>query len=189
MKIQIHKDNWQAGRDGYKVRGVVIHIMQGTLIGTDSWFNTAGSYVSSHDGIGKNGDLHEYVGFNDTAYHAGRVNQPIWAGMQKNVWGSFINPNKYTYGIECEGYRGQRWTEPQMVTLVNRVKYALDQAGLTYSRAYIISHHEITADKENMTEWCDEVVRRLNTPVTVPQPPDKVAQARELLKQALALIS
>ncbi len=31
--------NFWSGRQGHKPEGIVIHIMAGTLIGTDAWFN------------------------------------------------------------------------------------------------------------------------------------------------------
>jgi len=185
MKIDIHEGNWEPNR-GMKLEGVVIHIMQGTLPGTDSHFQTKGTFVSSQDGIGKLGELHEYVDYGDKAYHAGRVSQPTWEHIKKTLWGSFINPNKYTYGIECEGYRGDRWTEFQMETIVDRTRKALDRANLPYKRERIISHNEIAIDKEDMSLWCDEIVRQLNQPVQLPG--NKVDKARELLEEAVILL-
>lgn len=164
----IIKDNYDIGRGGYSVEAVVIHIMQGTMEGTYSWFNGEniknGIYSSAHEGISKQGDVDVYVAPENAAYHAGRINQPIWSGMKKTVLGTYVNPNKHTYGIECEGFRGDIFTEAQMVSLVARTKAVCDKYGLPYSRSKIISHHEITADKENMSAWCDEVVKRLNAP-------------------------
>lgn len=194
IKTPIHEGNYSKHRTLYlvdytdQVAGVVIHIMQGTLAGTDSWFNTPDTYVSSHDGIGKNGEIHEYVPYEFSAYHAGRMNMPTWEHIKKHAWGTNVNPNYYTYGIECEGYRGDTWTEKQMEAIVFRTKYALDKANLPYKREHIVSHHEIAADKEDMSAWCDEIVRRLNEPITTPEPPVNVIKIQSAIKHANKII-
>jgi hypothetical protein len=53
--------NFTAGRKGLKPVAIVIHIMEGTLNGTESWFNTPSSQVSSHYGIGKSGEVRQWV--------------------------------------------------------------------------------------------------------------------------------
>ncbi len=52
---------------------IVLHVMAGTLAGTDAWFSSKKSGVSTHYGIGYNGELHQYVDESDTAYHAGSL--------------------------------------------------------------------------------------------------------------------
>jgi hypothetical protein len=50
------------------VRGVVIHIMAGTLAGTDSWFRNPKAQASSHFGTGKAGALYQWVDTKDRAW-------------------------------------------------------------------------------------------------------------------------
>jgi N-acetyl-anhydromuramyl-L-alanine amidase AmpD len=184
-QVPIHKDNHEPRPVGYRIEGIVIHIMQGTLKGTDGWFGgeniASGVYSSTQEGIGKNGEVHVYLEPSEMAYHVGRVNAPVWAKMKKTMFG-YDNPNKYTYGIENEGYRGDKWTEEQMVALCERVKLIAKTAGLPITRETIISHNEITADKEDMRSWCDEIVRRLTSPST-PQP-----SKEEIKNQIKALV-
>jgi N-acetyl-anhydromuramyl-L-alanine amidase AmpD len=71
--IQKKSPNFWVGRKGYRPEAIVIHIMDGTLIGTDSWFANHTSQVSAHYGIGKNGEIHQYVQENDTACTRVRV--------------------------------------------------------------------------------------------------------------------
>jgi len=182
MKYTIPLTNYTVGRNGFKPEAFVIHIQQGTQAGTASWFQSPISQVSSHVAIAKDGSVDNFVDEKDTAYHAGRVNAPIWAGFKAGV-----NPNAYTIGIECEGFRGDLWTEPQMVAVCNYVKLKAGEFGIALTRRNIVSHNEITADKENMTGWCDEIVRRLNTPLSTPTP-DKKAEALALLERATNLI-
>ena len=44
---------------------IVEHVMQGSLTGTDHWFQNPNAQVSAHFGIGKDGSVHQYV---DTAF-------------------------------------------------------------------------------------------------------------------------
>ena len=86
------------GRGGFRPEAVVIHIIEGTLGAADSWFRAPESEVSAHYGIGRSGEIHQYVGEADTAFHAGRVWKPKWGKLKAKV-----NPNLYTIGIEHEG--------------------------------------------------------------------------------------
>lgn len=75
----------------------VLHIMEGTLSGTDAWFHNPGSQVSAHFGVGKDGTIYQWV---DTAYIAWHV----------------AADNGYCIGIEHEGFTGDTLTEAQLVS-------------------------------------------------------------------------
>ncbi|WP_411094316.1 peptidoglycan-binding protein [Streptomyces sp. 021-3] len=77
------------------VRGLVVHIMAGTLAGTDSWFRNPAARASSHFGTGKGGALYQWV---DTANRA-------WAQA---------NGNTAWLSIENEGRGGDALTDAQM---------------------------------------------------------------------------
>ncbi|MEV7278112.1 peptidoglycan-binding protein [Streptomyces sp. NPDC093111] len=77
------------------VRGLVVHIMAGTLTGTDSWFRNPAARASSHFGTGKSGALTQWV---DTADRA-------WAQADGNS--SWLS-------IENEGKGGDTLTSAQM---------------------------------------------------------------------------
>jgi hypothetical protein len=78
-----------------EVRGVVVHIMAGTLAGTDSWFRNVKAQASSHFGTGKTGALYQWV---DTADRA-------WAQASGNsAWLS----------VENEGKGGDTLTDAQL---------------------------------------------------------------------------
>ena len=74
--------NYAAGRRGWTPEAIVIHVMDGSLSGTDSWFNNPASGVSAHYGVGKDGVIHQYVQENDTAFHAGTIVNPVWTGIE-----------------------------------------------------------------------------------------------------------
>lgn len=77
------------------VRGVVVHIMAGTLPGTDSWFRNPAARASSHFGTGKSGALYQWV---DTADRA-------WAQA---------NGNSSWLSVENEGRGGDSLTSAQL---------------------------------------------------------------------------
>lgn len=77
------------------VRGVVVHIMAGTLAGTDSWFRNPDARASSHFGTGKAGALYQWV---DTADRA-------WAQA---------NGNSAWLSVENEGKAGDELTAAQL---------------------------------------------------------------------------
>lgn len=55
MNIEYIESKNYFSRDNYKPEFVVIHIMQGTMEGTISWFKNPTSEVSAHYLIGKDG--------------------------------------------------------------------------------------------------------------------------------------
>ncbi|MFE7017689.1 N-acetylmuramoyl-L-alanine amidase [Streptomyces sp. NPDC057651] len=83
----------RGGQDS--VRGVVVHIMAGTLTGTDSWFRNSRAQASSHFGTGKGGTLYQWV---DTADRA-------WAQA---------GGNRTWLSVENEGQGGDVLTDEQL---------------------------------------------------------------------------
>ena len=67
----IGSPNHYAGRRGYRVTRITLHIMAGWLAGTDNIFQRASSQASSTYGIGGNGETHQYVAETDAAWADG----------------------------------------------------------------------------------------------------------------------
>lgn len=63
----IGSPNHYNGRNGYAINHITLHIMVGTLTGTDSVFQRAG-YASAHYGIGGTGEIHQYVSEGDGSW-------------------------------------------------------------------------------------------------------------------------
>lgn len=141
--INIPSPNFTAGRKIYKPEAVVIHIMEGSLSGTDSWFKNPVSKVSAHYGIGKTGEVHQYVAETNSAWHAGRVNSPSWQLIKPAGNGLFINPNFYTVGIEHEGNEDSDWTDDMYNSSSEMVKQICSRWNIPVDRNHIIGHHEI----------------------------------------------
>ena len=82
--IGCNPTNYNTGRGGYGINGIVIHhAVCLNIAAMDSVFQRANYGGSAHYGIWGN-DIHQYVDENDTAWHCG------------NYWG-----NQNTIGIEC----------------------------------------------------------------------------------------
>ena len=142
--IQKKSPNFWVGRKGYRPEAIVIHIMDGTLVGTDSWFANHTSQVSAHYGIGKSGEVHQYVQENDTAWHAGRVDAPVWKLIRPN-----LNPNLYTIGIEHEGRPNDHWTEEMKRVSANLIREICQRWQIPIDRNRIVGHFEIFSKKPN----------------------------------------
>ena len=71
------------------VRGVVIHIMDGTLAGTDSWFRNKKAQASSHFGTGKKGELYQWVNTKDQAW-AQRAGNRHWLSVENEGRGGEV---------------------------------------------------------------------------------------------------
>jgi N-acetylmuramoyl-L-alanine amidase len=141
--IDTSSPNHTLGRKIYRAEAIVVHIMEGTLKGTDSWFKNPNSKVSSHYGIGKNGETHRYVRETDTAWHAGRVNAPVWKLIKKAGNGIYINPNYYTIGIEHEGNERSEWTDEMYEASAALIKDIAQRWNIPLDRSHVIGHHEI----------------------------------------------
>jgi N-acetyl-anhydromuramyl-L-alanine amidase AmpD len=144
---QVPSQNYYAGRDTWKPIAIVIHIMEGSLAATDSWFQTSASRVSAHYGVGKNGDVHQYVQEKDSAWHAGRVDSPVWQLLEPTGDGRYYNPNYYTIGIEHEGDESTDWTDAMYATSSSLIRDISARWNIPLDRNHIIGHHEIYAPK------------------------------------------
>jgi len=182
--------NFKTGRGTYKPEAIVIHIMDGSLSGTDSWFATVASQVSAHYGIGKTGEIHQYVAEVDQAWHAGRVARPTWKGIHDGV-----NPNLYTIGIEHEGQPlvNDVWPEAMKQSSAELVADIAKRWSIPLDRDHVIGHYQIFADKPNCPgvnhAIVDEILARaikINAPVDSTK--SKIAQAIALHKQAITIL-
>jgi N-acetylmuramoyl-L-alanine amidase len=145
--IKKNTPNFRKGRSGMKPVAVVIHIMDGTLTGTDSWFASEASEVSAHYGVGRNGEVHQYVEEADTAFHCGTVKNPSWPGLVRVKGRQPMNPNLYTVGIEHEGSASSEWTPEMYATSAELIAGICARWGIPLDRQHIIRHSDIRADK------------------------------------------
>jgi len=133
----IGSPNHYAASDKQETVAIVDHIMSGTLVGTDSWFLNPASKASSHYGVGKNGEIHQYVDLDCPAWANGVVNNPDWSLLPSN------NPNKHTISIEHEGESGDVMPEAQYQSTLALHRWLIWVTGLPVNRDRIIGHYRI----------------------------------------------
>jgi len=135
-------DNFRKGRHGHLPKAIVIHIIVGSLEAANLTFKDPRSSVSAHYGVGKTGDIHQFVDEADTAFHAGIVVRPTWKLIDPQV-----NPNYYTIGIEHEGQAQDIWPDEQYATSAGLVKEIAARWKIPLDRDHVIMHREIRASK------------------------------------------
>ena len=177
--IQKPSPNHWEGRKGYKPELVVIHVMDGSLTGTDSWFANPSSQVSAHYGIGQNGEVHQYVKEEDGAWHAGRVSNPIAKLLKLG-----INPNNYTIGIEHEGNAFTTWTPEIKNASASLIRDICTRWNIPIDRDHIIGHYEIFSAKPNCPASNKAIINEL---ITLAKP-DKIGEAIKHLEEAIRLL-
>lgn len=91
--------------------GVVLHIMEGTLNGTDSWFKNPTAQASSHFGVGKDGQTYQWVDTDDAS----------WAQA---------GGNKSYISIENEGHHGDTLTDAQIAACAKIVAWVHETEGM-----------------------------------------------------------
>lgn len=83
---------------------IVVHVMQGTLEGTDAWFRNKDSQVSAHFGVGKLGQVYQ------------------WVDMGREAWAE-MNYNPTSWSIEHEGESGETLTAKQLEASVRLIRW------------------------------------------------------------------
>ena len=176
--------NFRAGRPaGFQPTAVVIHIMDGTLTGTDAWFNDAHAKVSAHYGVGAGGEVHQYVQESDTAFHAGVVVAPTWRLIRPNT-----NPNFYTIGVEHEGVTAQPypWPALQLAASLQLVREIAGRWDIPLDLDHVVPHHAIRASKTCPGEHFDiaDYVNQLGGAAAQPAPPAQVTAVTALRRRS-----
>lgn len=104
----------QGGARSAAPRVGVVHIMEGTLSGTDAWFHNPASQVSAHFGIGKDGTVYQWVDTMAVAWHAAAA-------------------NGYSVGVEHEGNTGDVLTPAQLAADADLFAWLTPNIALTES--------------------------------------------------------
>lgn len=155
--IQKQTKNFFEGRRGYKPEAIVIHVMDGTLEGTDEWFASEKSRKSSHYGLNQaTGKIHQYVKEEDAAWHAGVVCDPSWVFFKQGV-----NPNLYTIGIEHEGRANTVWSNAIKLSSAKLIKKICQKWSIPIDREHIIGHYQICNKKPNCPNVDKKIIQDL----------------------------
>jgi N-acetylmuramoyl-L-alanine amidase len=107
---------------------LVVHVAQGTVAGTVSWFQDSRSNVSAHYVVGDRGAVVQCVRHEDVAWHAGN-----WSY------------NKHSIGIEHGGWADRRatWTNAKIRASAKLAAYCCRRHKIRVDRQHIIEHNRV----------------------------------------------
>jgi len=136
------------GNTKYIPIAIVNHIMAGTMAGTLSWFQNKASQVSSHFGVGKNGQIHQYVRIENAAWTQGLTTEAIKTATHPLVRQMGVNPNLYCVSIEHEGYDGELTEEQFWATcwLHKYIQHEVERIWghrIQLNPQYVLGHFQI----------------------------------------------
>lgn len=134
--------NFTAERGGRLPKAVVVHKGEGSYTSIIDWFMQPVSQVSSHYVISLKGEIMCMVEEQNTAWHAGKVITPTWPGLEPAE-----NPNKYTIGIELEGYASGNTPLVQQVALCELVAEIFHRYKIEANAETLVFHREINGAK------------------------------------------
>jgi N-acetyl-anhydromuramyl-L-alanine amidase AmpD len=138
VKIEwVGTKNFSEGRGGRKIIAIVNHITAGLMPGCLSWLQNPKAQASAHYLVTRDGRILQLVKDGDTAWHAGIVNKPNW----KLYDGT--NPNRYTIGIEHEGFPNEPLTEIQYQATLWLHRQLVAKHGIPVDNDHIIGHYRI----------------------------------------------
>lgn len=140
--VQVKSPNYTTGRQGVNIDRIYIHWMVGTLASTDAVFQNTSIGTSAHYGI-ENGNVHQYVAEQNTAYHAG-----TWSENLRSI------------GIEHSAAPGRDATPQTLETSAQLIADICRRRGIPCDRAHIRKHSENIATQCPGTIPIDWLVAR-----------------------------
>ena len=144
--LQKRVKNFSVGRGEQKPIGICLHIMEGTMAGSRSWFNNPQSRASYHYGVSRTGEIWQFVKEENVAWSQGRVNKPT-ARIVLDRPG--VNPNRYLISIGHEGFSTDTWTEAMKQASAWLIQDICLRHNIPINRTNIIGHYEITIGRPN----------------------------------------
>ncbi|MFF0476204.1 N-acetylmuramoyl-L-alanine amidase [Streptomyces sp. NPDC004284] len=118
------------GTNGYDVRQIVIHDIEGSVDAAKTVFKNPNKWASAHYIVGADGGVTQMVETKNEAFHAG--NKTL---------------NMHSIGIEHEGYaiKGDSgwYTEPEYESSAALVKYLAAKFSIPLDREHIIGHDDV----------------------------------------------
>ncbi len=173
---------------------VINHIMQGYARTMIEWARTNSTQKSAHFIIDRDGNITQTVSIYSPAWHAGRT--------AKTPWDSFPggNPNKYTVGIEHEGFSvdpgygydfiyEDGWPDPMMEASVQVHKWILGELGLEATDQTVIGHNEtdgVSRANDPGPAWSKDLLLGM---INGSEPLEAVASTEERLAAVEARLS
>lgn len=124
---------------------VVLHIMAGYATTAREWAQTGHVGASWHFTIGRDGSVMQHLELSDAGWHAGispeqgTADPPVWP-----LWrGNGENVNRYTIGVEHEGFPGTQFTPAQAATSKALCQWLADVLDVPYEINHFPPHAAI----------------------------------------------
>ena len=147
--ISCASTNFRPGRPaGFVPVAIVLH-RSGTRDALRARFNDVAAGVSAHYVVARDGSIDQYVRETDTAFHAGRVLNPVWTLFRQNV-----NPNFYTIGVELEGGEAADWPDVQIASASTLIAAISVRWQFPIDRDHVVAHHAIRASSRCPAPTC-----------------------------------
>jgi N-acetyl-anhydromuramyl-L-alanine amidase AmpD len=124
---------------GFTPAAIVLH-RSGSKEALGERFNDATAGTSVHYVVARDGTVEQYVDEVDTAFHAGRIGNPVWPLLRPN-----LNPNAYTIGIELEGRAGDGWPAAQVTAAGALISLVAARWDIPLDLDHVIPHRLIRA--------------------------------------------
>lgn len=129
-----------------KIKSIIVHSSDGRKAGDIA--TLTGNEVSSHWYVTRAGEVFHFVDDEDTAFHAGRVRDPMFS-------------NSASVGIEQEHFdpdekkhrKGEDWPDVQIQTVANICAFLFQKH--TLSKGAIKSHAEVAFPKNRKVDPVD----------------------------------
>lgn len=145
----------------------VLHIAQGYSSTARQWAITGHYGASWHYTVCRDGRVLQHLLHSDGGYHAGipaTAPTPTWS-----LWrGHGTNVNRYTIGIEHEGFSGVGFTPEQAAASKRLCRWLAEEIGFPYDREHFPAHAEIDL---------------INRPNDFAPPEDREAHYRYMFKE------
>lgn len=141
------KNSWK-GRGGFMPVAIVEHMMQGSLEETWQYFDGKGEEgnwaVSAHYGIGREGQVWQFVADEDTAWANGVLQNPdTEIGWLKEVAEEGVNCNLVTLAIEYEGFSGEPLSDAQYRAALELHRQLAQRWDIEIDSEHIIGHDRL----------------------------------------------
>jgi len=120
----------------------VLHVMAGYAHTARDWATAGHVGASWHFTVARDGSAMQHLELSDAGWHAGiPTDAPtppwtLWRGPGQNV-------NRYTIGIEHEGFPGQPFTAAQTATSIALCRWLATTLGFPSDRAHFPAHSDI----------------------------------------------
>ena len=116
-----------AVRTAHTIDQIVVHVTEGSFLGSVRWLRNPRSHGSSHYVISRRGEIVQLVSTSDVAWHAGNG-----------------RTNRRSIGIEHEGRtRRGGFTRAQYEASARLVAYLAHRFDIPLDRRHVIGHHEV----------------------------------------------